>query len=46
MFEKDGNDLEVQRPPSQTTSVSKEAAQATNAQIDWTPEEERRLVRK
>lgn len=39
-------DLEVGRAPSQTTSVSKEVAEAASAQIDWTPEEERRLVRR
>lgn len=46
MSEKNSNDLEVQRAQSQTTSVSKEVAEATDAQVEWTPEEERRLVRK
>lgn len=46
MSEKGGNDLEVGRAPSQTTSEGKEVAEAANAQIDWTPEEETKLVRR
>lgn len=46
MSEKNENDLEVGRAPSQTTSVSKEVTEAATAQIDWTPEEERSLVRR
>lgn len=48
MSEKSGNDndLEVGRAPSQTTSVSKEVAEAAATRIDWSPEEEKKLVRR